>query len=131
MYALHHPEMFSSACPLSASTGPLTKEATREYLEKRGTVNFTDAESDAYYSRHSVLPLLDSMPADQKKAVRWYIDCGDDDTFYEGNSLVHIAMRKLEIPHEFRIRDGVHSWVYWREALPEVLEFNSDAFHHY
>ena len=25
-YALHHPELFSSACPLSAGTGPLTLE---------------------------------------------------------------------------------------------------------
>ena len=24
MYALHHPELFSAACPLSASTGPIT-----------------------------------------------------------------------------------------------------------
>lgn len=41
------------------------------------------------------------MPDDQKKAVRWYIDCGDDDFLFEGNSLVHIAMRKKEIVHEF------------------------------
>lgn len=25
-YALHHPEMFSSACPLSAATGPRSPE---------------------------------------------------------------------------------------------------------
>jgi enterochelin esterase-like enzyme len=35
MYALHHPELFSSACPLSASTGPLTLEDT-EVLQRRG-----------------------------------------------------------------------------------------------
>jgi enterochelin esterase-like enzyme len=131
MYALHHPEMFSSSCPLSASTGPLSKDVAKKYYEQRGFKDFTDAELDTYYKRHSVLPLLDSMAADQKKAVRWYIDCGDDDFLYEGNSQVHIAMRKLEIPHEFRIRDGVHGWVYWREALPEVLDFISDAFHQY
>ncbi len=71
------------------------------------------------------------MPEDQKKAVRWYIDCGDDDFLYEGNCLVHIAMRKKEIPHEFRIRDGVHNWVYWRDALPVVLEYVSMAFHQF
>ena len=71
------------------------------------------------------------MPDDQKKAVRWFIDCGDDDFLYEGNSLVHIEMRKKEIPHEFRIRDGAHNWTYWRESLPVVLSFISDAFHQY
>ena len=63
------------------------------------------------------------------KSVNWYFDCGDDDFLYEGNSLVHIAMKKKEIPHEFRIRDGGHTWGYWRTSLPEVLEFVSRTFH--
>ena len=71
------------------------------------------------------------MKEDQKKSVRWYIDCWDDDFLYEGNSLVHISMRKKEIPHEFRIRDGGHNWTYWRTALPTVLEFVSMGFHQY
>ena len=75
--------------------------------------------------------MINNMPDDQKKAVRWYIDCGDDDFLFEGNSLVHIAMRKKEIPHEFRIRNGGHTWTYWREALPDVLGFISQAFHQY
>ena len=63
--------------------------------------------------------------------MRWYIDCGDDDFLFEGNSLAHIAMRKREINHEFRIRNGAHNWTYWRESLPEVLEFVSMGFHQY
>ncbi len=81
------------------------------------------------HQQHSALDLVNNMPKDQKKAVGWYIDCGDDDYLYEGNSLVHIAMRTKEIPHEFRVRDGGHSWTYWRESLPEVLSFVSDKFH--
>ena len=62
-------------------------------------------------------------------SVRWYIDCGDDDFLYEGNALIHIAMRKREITHEFRVRDGGHKWSYWRASLPKVLSFVSEAFH--
>lgn len=131
MYALHHPELFSSACPLSASTGPLTLEDVDRYVERSGAKNVTAAQKKAYYEKHSALALVESMPADSIKQVRWYIDCGDDDFLFEGNSLVHIAMRKKEIPHEFRIRDGGHTWTYWREALPTVLSFVSDAFHQY
>ena len=131
IYALHHPEMFSSACPLSAATGPVSPEKAREYYCNRGIPDATNAELEAFYRRYSVLPQLDSLPADQKKTVRWYIDCGDDDFLYEGNSLVHIAMRKKDIPHEFRIRDGGHTWTYWRDSLPVVLSFISDAFHQY
>jgi len=131
IYALHHPELFSSACPLSAATGPASIEELKNYRLWPGVESITDADKDAYFKKYSVLSLINSMPDDQKKAVRWYIDCGDDDFLYEGNCLVHIAMRKKEIPHEFRIRDGVHSWTYWRAALPNVLEYVSMTFHQF
>lgn len=128
MYALHHPELFSSACPLSASCGPLIMEDMERQMRRRSWTG-TEEEMEAWYKKHSALELINDMPEDQTKAVRWYIDCGDDDFLFEGNSLVHIVMRKKEIPHEFRIRNGGHTWTYWRESLPEVLSFVSDAFH--
>lgn len=130
VYALHHPEMFSSACPLSAATGPLTIEDARKQLS-RNNPNLPDSVVTNYYNRQSVVALVNNIPDDQKKAVRWYIDDGDDDFLYEGNCMVHIAMRKKEIPHEFRIRDGAHNWTYWRASLPNVLEFVSQGFHQY
>jgi len=123
--------LFSAACPLSAATGPRTIEELKNYRLWQGVENITDAQKEAYFNKYSVLNLIDKMADDRKKAVRWYIDCGDDDFLYEGNSLVHIAMRKKEIPHEFRIRDGVHSWTYWRASLPKVLEFVSMGFHQF
>ncbi len=129
-YALHHPELFSSACPLSAGTGPLTMEDAKTRLTKDNP-NISDTAIASYYNRQSVLVLINNVPDSLKKAVRWYIDCGDDDFLYEGNSLAHIAMRKKEIPHEFRTRDGGHNWTYWRTALPVVLEFVSQGFHQY
>jgi len=131
IYALHHPELFSSACPLSAATGPKSIEEMNTGRWKQMSEGISDSDKEAYLKKYSVLSLIENMPDDQKEAVRWYIDCGDDDFLYEGNSLVHIAMRKKEIPHEFRIRDGVHSWVYWRASLPDVLEFVSMAFHQF
>ena len=129
-YALRHPELFAAACPLSASCGPLSTEETSRWLDGNGK-KFTDKEVERYYLRQSVPELIKNFPEDQKNSVRWYIDCGDDDFLYEGNSLVHIAMRKREINHEFRIRDGAHNWTYWRESLPEVLSFVSMSFHQY
>ncbi|MEM9673901.1 MAG: alpha/beta hydrolase-fold protein [Bacteroidota bacterium] len=130
MYALHHPELFSSACPLSAYVGEVT---FNRFMERFGGRYPSLSESDAkqYYEQHNALSLIEAMPEEQKEVVRWYIDCGDDDFLYEGNSLVHIAMKKKEIPHEYRVRDGRHSWTYWREALPTVLHFVSQAFHQY
>ena len=130
MYALHHPELFSSACPLSASVGALTLEEASTRLKKQYP-DITDADIAKNFSNLSAIALINNMPEDQKKAIRWYIDCGDDDFLYEGNCLAHIAMRKKDIPHEFRIRDGAHNWTYWREALPTVLEFVSMSFHQF
>jgi enterochelin esterase-like enzyme len=131
IYALHHPELFSAACPLSAATGLLKIEDLADSRRWQGAEGVSDADKEAYFKKYSVLNLIENMPDNQRNAVRWYIDCGDDDFLYEGNSLVHIAMRKKNIPHEFRIRDGGHTWTYWRAALPTVLEFISMGFHQF
>ncbi|HLT50913.1 MAG TPA: alpha/beta hydrolase family protein [Arenibacter sp.] len=130
MYALHRPELFSSACPLSAYVGPLSVDELEARL-KRGNEEYDKKDLKTYYDRHNAISLVQSLPLEDMKSVRWYIDCGDDDFLYEGNSLVHIAMKKKGVPHEYRVRDGAHSWTYWRESLPKVLGFVSDAFHQY
>ncbi|MEQ9289428.1 MAG: alpha/beta hydrolase-fold protein [Cyclobacteriaceae bacterium] len=130
MYALHRPDLFSSACPLSAYVGPLSLDELKKRL-MRDNESYTDKELQPYFDRHNAVSLVNTMAEEDKNAVRWFIDCGDDDFLYEGNSLVHIAMRKRDIKHEFRIRNGGHTWTYWRESLPNVLEFVSQAFHQY
>lgn len=130
MYAIHKPEMFSSACPLSASIRALSLgEFKAKYLKDSKITS--KAKIQAYYENHNALSLIENMKEEDKKAIRWFFDCGDDDFLYEGNSLAHIAMRKKGIPHEFRIRNGGHTWTYWRKSLPNVLKFVSEAFHQY
>ncbi|TEW73925.1 esterase family protein [Gramella jeungdoensis] len=131
MYALHRPDLFSSACPLSAYVGPLSVEDFKIRLQRTEVTIKDEAKIQSYFENHNAVSLIENMPADKLKSVRWFIDCGDDDFLYEGNSLVHIALRKKEVPHEYRVRDGGHKWSYWRESLPEVLKFVSDAFHQY
>ncbi|WP_194775736.1 alpha/beta hydrolase [Pararhodonellum marinum] len=126
MYALKYPDMFSSSCPLSAYIGPSSVDEIRRIVDIE---NIPQASLEKYVQEYNALTLIENMPDEQKDAVRWYIDCGDDDFLYEGNSLIHIAMKKKEIPHEFRIRDGGHTWSYWRTALPDVLAFVSKGFH--
>lgn len=131
IYALHHPELFSSACPLSAYIGPQSVEEVQNMSKRYNNFEVSVTDAQKYMPQHNVLSLIENMSKNKIKSVRWYIDCGDDDFLYEGNSLVHIALRKKEVKHEFRIRDGGHTWTYWRDALPEVLKFVSDAFHQY
>jgi len=133
MYALRHPEYFSSAAPLSAWVGPNSVEEYKNTMERWGNnlSGISDDKIQEYVTQHNAIELIRTLPEETIKSVRWYIDCGDDDYLYEGNSLAHIELKKREIPHEFRIRDGGHTWTYWRESLPEVLSFISQAFHQY
>ncbi|REG88246.1 alpha/beta hydrolase [Algoriphagus antarcticus] len=127
-YAMHRPDLFSSACPLSAALRSSTFEEFKQGLPTNKTeVKNTDS-LQGYYDRHSALRQIELNDLAAMKSVKWYFDCGDDDFLYEGNSMVHIAMKKKDIPHEFRIRDGAHNWTYWRTSLPEVLSFVSDTF---
>ena len=131
-YALHRPDLFSSACPLSASTGPLTIEEAKKWVAwiNKDETEYTEAQMQSWFEKYSTTEFLKNkeVSKDRNRNVRWFIDCGDDDFLFEGNSLVHIAMRKKEIKHEFRIRDGGHSWTYWRESLPVVLRFCFGCF---
>lgn len=128
-YALHRPDLFASACPLSARYGPLHREDVSTHLERRGMDEISEETKEAWFKKYSVVDMVNTLPEQSLKSVHWFIDIGDDDRFYEGNSLVHIAMKKRKIPHEYRVRDGRHNWTYWRQSLPKVLQFVSDGFH--
>lgn len=128
IYALHYPELFATACPLSAAVFPeMDRQRVKNQYATQGA-NLSDETVEQWCEKYDILQLVRTMPNEQKNMVRWYIDCGDKDFLYEGNALLHIAMRKQNIPHEFRIRGGSHSWTYWREALPEVLKFITETF---
>jgi enterochelin esterase-like enzyme len=132
-YALHHPELFAAAAPLSASTGNWEMEQMKTRLGEAASA-VTDVQLETYFQRHNIEALIKNAfkeELDQIKRIRWYVSCGDDDFLYEGNSLLHILFRKNEIAHEYRVKDGGHTWSYWRMELPLVMEFGSKSFMQY
>jgi enterochelin esterase-like enzyme len=129
-YTLHHPDLFAVAAPLSAATGTWDFEKFKSDI-KKAHPNISDEKIESYYKHHDIESVIKNAPAEklsQIKSVRWYISCGDDDFLYEGNSLMHICFKKNNIPHEYRVKDGAHTWSYWRMELPLVLEFVSKSF---
>ena len=81
-----------------------------------------------HWKDHSVLHLAETLPVEDLKKVRFYVDCGDDDFLAIGNAELHQIFRKREIPHEYRVRDGAHTWSYWRMVLPTGLAFIGESF---
>ena len=132
-YTLHRPDLFAAAAPLSASTGSWEYEQFKN-RQRNNASTITEAQLEAFFKRHNIEEIIKNASKedlDKIRQVRWYISCGDDDFLYEGNSMMHIVFRKNEIPHEFRIKDGAHTWSYWRMELPLVMEFVSKSFTQY
>ena len=136
VYSLKHPDLFAAAAPLSAAvfddstlmTMPdISWERTFGQLYGRG-LKGKDRLSQAWYA-NSPLKLVESASADALKQVRYWIDCGDDDLLSKGNSLLHIALMEKHVPHEFRVRDGGHTWTYWRTGITDALAFIGVSFH--
>jgi enterochelin esterase-like enzyme len=82
-----------------------------------------------HYLAHNPLELAKTLSIDALKKVRYYIDCGDDDFLFKGNSALHVIFTERKIPHEFRVRDGGHSWSYWRTGIVDGLKFIGQSFH--
>jgi len=63
---------------------PLVPKDTSEmknYSSGGRGIIFLRTEKYAYFRNTVFFTLIENMPDDQKKAVRWYIDDGDDDFF--------------------------------------------------
>lgn len=138
IYSLKYPDLFVASCPLSASvwtedyiTGIPQGDFDRYFGAIYGSGKSGQARITEHLKDNATLYILDDADVKALKKVKFYIDCGDDDFLIEGNLELSLKLNKLEIPHEFRIRDGAHNWTYWRDSLPEVLKFVSKSFHQY
>jgi len=134
--SMKHTDLFS--CCVALSSGTFTDEDILKMPDKdyehyfpglfgkglQGNARLNDA-----WKSNNPLDLIHSVPLDKLKSVRFWIDCGDDDFLYSGNSALHVEMRKLGLPHEYRVRDGAHTWSYWRSGLATGLEYIGEKFH--
>ncbi len=134
--SMRHPDLFGAAAAFSAAVQTdeqMTAMPQARYDAVYGILYGEGREGDARLTDHwraySVLDLVRNTPAETLKQVDYYIDCGDDDFLTIGNASLHILMTEKEVPHEFRMRDGVHSWNYWRTGLPDGLAFIGQKFH--
>lgn len=138
VYALKHPDMFSSCVAFSAAVftdkeiigmeddvwkkGLGLGYAFDPSLKGKDRITKQFKDNDPLY-------LFKTLDINKIKSVRYYIDCGDNDFLYRGNSALHVLLRDLDIPHVYRVREGMHSWVYWRSGLLNGLKFIGETFH--
>jgi enterochelin esterase-like enzyme len=134
--ATKHSELFTAAAPLSAAVfldEEISGMPQENWDNALGTpfgegLEGEDRLTDHYYE-NSIIEIMENGDQEALKSVDYYIDCGDDDFLIRGNLALYDVMVENEISAEFRVRDGAHTWDYWRTALPDVLEFVSARFH--
>ncbi len=137
VYVMKHPDTFVAGAALSAAV-----YTDRQYLDLSQT-QWERTEAVLYgpglkgkarlnktLLQNDPLHLVQTLPVDQLKKGKYYLDCGNKDYFTLGNSELHILMIQRHIPHEYIARPGRHSWEYWRSGLPGALEFLGKVFTH-
>ncbi|MFI5154673.1 MAG: alpha/beta hydrolase [Chitinophagales bacterium] len=135
IFALKYPELFAAAAPLSAGIfddNALVTMNEKNYETVMGPLfgrglKDKDRLNSSWYN-NSILKIVDGKSSDDLKKVRYWIDCGDDDFLTKGNCLLHIALTEKKVPHEFRVREGGHTWTYWRTGITEALQFIGTSF---
>jgi S-formylglutathione hydrolase FrmB len=134
--ALRNPDLFAAAAPLSGAfydektiTNMEEGSWTRVYGQVYGRdLKGADRLTNTFFE-NSPLKMVETKTAEELKKVRYWIDCGDDDFLTKGNCLLHIALTEKKVPHEFRMREGGHTWDYWRSGIIPALEFIGKSFH--
>jgi S-formylglutathione hydrolase FrmB len=90
-----------------------------------------EARLNEQYRNNNPFDVTKAKGKDAYHDLRIYIDCGDDDFLTDDNCRFHIHLDQLGIKHEFRMRDGIHNWPYWRSGLPVGLKFIGESFHQF
>lgn len=133
--SMAYPDLFAACAAYSSAvwTAEEFKNMNGNAYEQRfgkifGSGLKGDARINDHWKANSVLDMVRTRNLDELKRVRYYFDCGDDDFLAIGNSTLHIEMTKRGLPHQYRVRDGSHSWSFWRTSLPIGLKFIGESF---
>ncbi len=133
LYSLKHPDMFQACYGMSIGMygeerakrpgwggGQWAGENYFGSLEKDGSLPELWFENDPY-------TLAKNLPEDQKNAVVYAIEIGDDEMNRDQIEMV-LTMKEAQIPVEVRVTDGGHNWVLWRKSLPKAMKFLGECF---
>lgn len=129
LYALHRPDMFSACYAMSPAlftredAANMKADMFGSFLSGRADYKEGDERFTEYYDANDQHLLVTQVKKEDKKKVRFLIDCGDDDGLLKGAAKFFEEARENGVPCELRVRDGAHTWEYWRAALPMCLEF--------
>lgn len=124
-YSQRHPDKFSSCYAMSPW---LNSGSGRPGPNGEKTKMFYTAEAVHEHSALTFMDNADDATKEQLRTVKWFLDCGDDDGLLNDTFEFYKKMWQARVKTEFRVRNGVHNWEYWRASLRQSLPFASRNF---
>ena len=125
VYCQRHPDKFSSCYAMSAWLD--NKEEKVSVKDRKDKLQIV-CQSVCEHSAIDFIENADERTVEAMRTVKWFIDCGDDDFLLDLSVKLHQDYRARKIKSELRVRDGVHNWEYWHNALRTALPFASRNF---
>ncbi len=132
-----NPDIFTVGVPLSMSF-----RTDEQYMEEpqnvfnsqwanlfggfgaTGTARLTN-----YFTEHSPFHFFGTGDLSKFDDLKILLDCGDNEESLSITSdELHAFMQDNKIAHEYRVRNGGHSFDYWKKSYPEAFKFISNAF---
>lgn len=132
-----NPGLFKISVPLSMSFRTDQQYTTEsqgsfnsQWAPIFGGIGLTGAARlTEYFKLNSPFYYFDKSNLSAFDGLKLLLDCGDDEEqLSETSGALHNLLRERNLPHEYRMGNGSHSWSYWYKELPEALRFISKSF---
>ncbi len=119
--AIKHQDVFGAAGSMSGGLDLRPFPDKWDIAKRLGTYQ----EFPQRWDSNSVMELTPLLSTHQLALI---IDCGKDDFFYMVNQAFHEKLMYNNIPHDFIIRPGGHTWAYWSNSIGYQLHYFNDFF---
>ncbi|MFV0591830.1 MAG: alpha/beta hydrolase [Draconibacterium sp.] len=118
--AFRHQDVFGAAGSMSGGIDIRPFPNNWELSKRLGNY----AENKENWEENSVINLVYKL---SPNSLQITFDCGTSDFFYNVNCRLHEKLMERNIPHDFTVRPGGHTWEYWTNSIA----FQAVFFHHF
>lgn len=134
-FALKRSDLFGSVgafCAGFSTKAQIIADRDEDYKtyhqELYGVALLGEQRVNQHFLDNNPLYLVAASDQDILSSIQWYIASADDDDHSVGNAELHLALKKRNVSHEFRVSDGEHTHAFVNMMLPDYLNFLGPIF---
>lgn len=119
--AIRHQDIFGAAGSMSGGVDITAFPDKWEIKKLLGNLS-SDRQM---WENHTVINQTEKLQSGNLSLI---IDCGYNDFFFEVNNNLHLKLLKQNIAHDYIVRPGGHTYLYWNNAIDFQLLFFAKFF---